>query len=589
MTVFGTCIEFGTSLWFSSRAGNGEAASLRGNLMSISISVGATSQNLLTRLNDDMLKRFHGSGHWGDDTLYDLARRHMEVAPDRPALSDGTCTLTYAQLLELADAISVEFAEAGLRPGDRVAAWVSNRVELGPLLLACARDGMVLCPSLHRTHTAEEVATLTARVRARAIVAEDGFGAGGDIMAETQDQAHVGLRYRLAPPGPRDAAQIGRVFSRAAHSPGVPAGGPNQIVYLAFTSGTSGEPKGVLHSNNTLLANARAMAAAWHFDATEVIYSLSPLSHNLGFGALVLSLLCGGTMVLHDPARRISLLERLRETQASFLFGVPAHAMDLVAEIERDGAEGLEALRGFRISGAAVPDGTVRRLLANGILAQSGYGMTEGCSHHFTLPNDPPERIVNSSGRACDGYEVRIFAADDPDRPLPQGETGQVGGRGTSLMLGYFDDQWATETAFNRDGCFMTGDLGVLDETGYLRIVGRMKEIIIRGGHNIHPANIERLATHHPLVEQAAAVPVSDERLGEKVCLVVTGAGAVQIDPVALLSHLAEEGLSKFDMPEYFLQVDKIPSSSNGKMLKRHLVTAIATGELAPQPIRWKG
>lgn len=555
----------------------------------MNISAGTTAQNLLTRLDSDMLKRFRNAGHWGDDTLYDLARRHMETAPGKPALIDGGCTLSYAELVELADALSAEFASAGLRPGDRVAAWVSNRVELGPLLLACARDALVLCPSLHRTHTAPEIAALTARVRARAIIAEDGFGAGGDVMAEIRDQAHIRLRVSLAPPEPRDAAQVRRAFSLSALAPGAPAGEADQIVYLAFTSGTSGEPKGVLHSNNTLLANARAMAAAWHFDAASVIYSLSPLSHNLGFGALVLSLLCGGTMVLHDNTQRGSLTGRLRKTGATFLFGVPAHAMDLVAEIERDGARGLDALRGFRISGAAVPEATVRCLLSHGIIAQSGYGMTEGCSHHFTLPDDPPERIVNSSGRACDGYEVRIFAADNPDRPLPPGETGQVGGRGASLMLGYFDDQPATESAFNRDGWFMTGDLGVMDEAGYLRIVGRIKEIIIRGGHNIHPANIERLAMRHPSVERAAAVPVADQRLGEKVCLVVTAAGAAQIDPTALLSHLAAEGLSKFDMPEYFLQVDEIPTSSNGKMLKRHLVTAIAAGELAPQPVRWKG
>jgi acyl-CoA synthetase (AMP-forming)/AMP-acid ligase II len=555
----------------------------------LSTGVFASDQNLLTRLGCEMLKRFRDGGHWGEVTLYDLALHHAEATPDKPALSDGTCTLTYAQLVSLADAISVEFVRAGLRPGDRVAAWLSNRVELGPLLLACSRNGMVFCPSLHRTQTAHEIAVLSSRLRAKAIISEDGFGAGGDLSDAIRPQSHVALHYRLAPPQPRGALQIAEAFPLSNRAPGAPAGRSDHIVYLAFTSGTSGDPKGVLHSNNTLLANARAMAAAWRFDAESVIYSLSPLSHNLGFGALVLSLLCGGTQVLHHGGMRGKLTERLRETRATFLFGVPAHAMDLVAEIESGSAKGLEALRGFRISGAAVPESTVRKLLSHRIIAQAGYGMTEGCSHHFTLPDDPPDRIVNTSGRACVGYEVQIFATDDPDRALPPGEIGQVGGRGASLMLGYFDDQAATESAFNRDGWFMTGDLGVLDDDGYLRIVGRIKEIIIRGGHNIHPANIERLAMRHPRVERAAAVPVPDERLGEKVCLVVTAVGTTKIEPADLLAHLDTEGLSKFDMPEYFLQVEEIPSSSNGKMLKRHLVASIASGELAPIPVSWKG
>ena len=120
--------------------------------------------------------------------------------------------------------------------------------------------------------------------------------------------------------------------------------------------------------------------------------------------------------------------------------------------------------------------------------------MTETCSHQYTLPNDDPRLIVESCGRSCPGYEIRIFDRDNPNRELKAGEIGQIGGRGASLMLGYFDDQKSTEEAFNRDGWFMTGDLGWIDEAGYLRITGRKKDVIIRGGHNIYPAKIKLLA-----------------------------------------------------------------------------------------------
>ena len=154
-------------------------------------------------------------------------------------------------------------------------------------------------------------------------------------------------------------------------------------------------------------------------------------------------------------------------------------------------------MRGFRISGAAAPPPVVAELMRHGIVPQSGYGMTETCSHQYTLPDDPPERIVETCGRACDGYEIRIWRQDDPDTEAAPGEIGEIGGRGASLMLGYFDDRKATEAAFNAEGWFMTGDLGWIDEAGYLRITGRKKDVIIRGGRNIYPARIEALALRH--------------------------------------------------------------------------------------------
>jgi acyl-CoA synthetase len=163
-----------------------------------------------------------------------------------------------------------------------------------------------------------------------------------------------------------------------------------------------------------------------------------------------------------------------------------------------------------------------------------------------------------------------------------------MGGRGASLMLGYFDDQAATEDAFNKSGWFMTGDLGSIDAKGYLRIAGRSKDIIIRGGHNIHPAHIEELATRHPAVQRAAAVPVKDARLGEKVCLVVAFRSGRSATPDELLSHLDAAGLSKFDMPEYFLRLDEIPLTPNGKMLKTAIVDWIKEGRIKPEPIRFE-
>ncbi|KPQ05125.1 MAG: acyl-CoA synthetase FadK [Rhodobacteraceae bacterium HLUCCA12] len=554
-----------------------------------------SEQNILTRLSPRMVAAFTDAGFWGRGTIFGSAKEHADRDPSRIAIRDGGVAIGYGDLIRLAEGTAGRLAEQGLKPGDRVAAWMSSRCELAVLLLACAKAGFVLCPSLHRNHTVAEVADLIKRMRAKALFVETNFGAdaeGSDIIAEARKDTDLRLAVTLEAVAQRSVADLEALLVAGTVRKLERTDQSTDIVYLAFTSGTTGEPKGVLHSSDTLLSNARAIAADWGFDAASVIYTLGPLSHNLGFGALVLSLAVGSELVLHDLPRGASLVDRLEDVGATFLFGVPAHAMDLLQALEEHDKQTetlLPGLKGFRISGAAVPSWVVERLAALNIKAQSGYGMTEACSHHYTLPDDPVERITSTSGRACPGYEVKIFSADDPDKPVPVGEIGHIGGRGASLMMGYFDDQSATERAFNADGWFMTGDLGKMDEQGYLTLTGRLKEIIIRGGHNIHPSKIEQLAMRFPDVERAAALGIADERLGEKVCLVVMPKAQRRIDPQSLLAHLDRSGLSKYDMPEYFLEVPEIPLSASGKMLKRALIPAIDDGTLNPTPIRFSG
>ena len=174
-----------------------------------------------------------------------------------------------------------------------------------------------------------------------------------------------------------------------------------------------------------------------------------------------------------------------------------------------------------------------------------------------------------------------MFDPANPDVAIAADSIGHIGGRGAALMLGYFDNQSATESSFNRDGWFMSGDLGVLDAQGNLKIEGRLKDLIIRGGHNIYPAEIEALTLRHADVARCAAFPVADERLGERVCIAIIGA----IEPNALLDHLAAEGLSKYDMPEYFLRLDAFPLTPSGKILKRELIEMVKRCELTPAAV----
>ncbi len=543
------------------------------------------SAPLLTLLNAPMVAAYTAAGFWGDETIYHLAARHARTMPQAYAMRDRHRRLSYAELATAANRLAAHLAGHGIRPGDRVAVWLSSRVETAIALLACSRNGYVCCPSLHRDHTVDEIVALVDQMRATVLIGQIGYGADADchdVFAKLADRDFLRCTWRV---GPADAAPFGELPGPALEVEA--SGDANQVMYLAFTSGTTGKPKGVLHSDNTLLATARMMARDWRLERA-VVYSASPLSHNLGLGALITALAGGGELVVHDLPRDGSMLDRLNETGAEFLFGVPTHAIDLLSEMRARDARHLGAVRGFRISGAATPAPVVAELTQCGIVPQSGYGMTETCSHQYTLPDDPPERIADTCGRACAGYEIRIWRQDDPDTEAASGEIGEIGGRGASLMLGYFDDQKATEAAFNAQGWFMTGDLGWIDEAGYLHVTGRKKDVIIRGGRNIHPARIEALALQHDAIEKAAAFPVGDARLGERVCLAVVARGDMRVDPEAVLEHLDASGLSRYDMPEFILPLSEMPLTASGKLLKRELVQRVAEGRVRPLPVRFR-
>jgi acyl-CoA synthetase len=542
---------------------------------------------LLTLFNTDRFGEYTRSGFWRDDTLYDLVHGWAQQAPARVAVRSAAGDLTYRKLIELVDAFASDLDAAGVIPGQRIAAWLPSRPETIVALLACSRNGYICCPSLHRDHTVGEIVDLLSRMGAAAVIAEVGYGADADkhdFFGQLGDIKTLRKVYRLP------KAAVGG--AQAIVLPGgavtlAPKANPNTVLYLAFTSGTTGVPKGVMHSDNTLLANARTLASDWDINETSVIYSLSPFSHNLGFGATIMALGMGGQIVIHDLPRGASLVDRLVDTGTTFLVGVPTHAIDLLAEVKARDLSGIGKLQGFRISGAQAPQEVVAELIAHGVMPQSGYGMTETCSHQYTLPTDDPHLIVESCGRSCAGYEIRIFDRDNPNRELKAGEIGQIGGRGASLMLGYFDDQKSTEEAFNRNGWFLTGDLGWVDGNGYLRITGRKKDVIIRGGHNIYPAKIEALAATHDAVQRVAAVPMPDQRLGERVCLAVMLRPGKSVKAQDLLMHLDEVGLSKYDMPEFFLRVDEIPLTASGKIRKRDVVEWIASGRVKPEAVRF--
>jgi acyl-CoA synthetase len=555
---------------------------------------------LLTLHHPRRARGYYDSGTWRTDTLYGLLRKHARERGSCHAVRDGSRRLTWHQWLSAVDVVALALDSAGVRKGDRVSVWLPNRIETTIIFLACARNGYICNPSLHQNYTVAEILSLLERVRSTVLIAQGGYGADADradVFAHARQLPAIRHVFAIAgqgsagPPG----TQPFPVIDSNSDPPTdemlpPPDNDPDKITYLAFTSGTTGIPKGVMHSDNTLLANARAMVEDWHHDASTILLSLSPMSHHIATVGLMQTLVTGGEFVLSQLTPRDRAIDWIERSGATYVMGVPTHAMDVLSAARQAGLRSLYRVSTFYMAGAPIPAEVARQLMELGAKPQNIYGMTENGSHHYTQPHDDLDTITGTCGRACRSYEIKLWSQENRDREVTTaGHIGEIGGRGGTLMLGYFADQSATEDSFNAAGWFMSGDLGMLDERGNLKVVGRLKDLIIRGGHKIHPARIEDFAYRHPAVAKAAAFGVDDVRLGEKVCLAIVPASVPAPTAEELLQHLYEAGLSKFDMPEYFLSLPGFPLTASGKVLKRELADWVRSGRAQPVPIRWTG
>ncbi len=536
---------------------------------------------------------FYKCGFWRNETMYERLRQWAGRTPDHIALRDTSTCLTYGELLKCVDDLAADLYASGIREGQRVSVWLPSRIETAIVILACSRMGYIANTSLHRDYTCHDILDLLTRASTRALFTQRNFGADAErnnILDMVKSLPDIKRVYEVAPLKAElleSRANLG--FPSLKGDGTAPATqSADQVVYLAFTSGTTGRPKGVMHSDNTLLSNGRAIVKDFNLDQRTVVYTMSPLSHNMGIVGLVISLCCGGTFVVQTPLDAKRAFDRIVETKATYLIGVSTHAVDLLGEVTSRGLDSLGDVTTFQMGGSPNPSEIVKALIRLGVTPQNAFGMTENCSFQYTRRGDAPDVISETCGRSCDGMEMAVWDQVNSDIMLKPNEIGELGCRGASLMLGYFDDQIATERSFNRHGWFMTGDLGCLDEKGNLRIAGRKKDVIIRGGRNIYPARIEELAMRHGNVSKAAAFPVADNRLGEKVCLALVLKAKRPQFADEILAHLERAGLSRYDMPEYYVELETFPLTASGKILKSALVEMLKGGLISPQPIRWR-
>jgi acyl-CoA synthetase (AMP-forming)/AMP-acid ligase II len=538
-----------------------------------------------------------GDLRWG--TISGLVRSAADEHGDAEALVDlstePVVRLSYGELAERADEMGAALVAAGIEPGDRVAIWAPNCWEWVVSLLGLHAAGAVLVP-LNTRYKGLEAVEILRRSRARLLFTVEGF-LGNDYVSMLHEAAPDGLDTLdevvllrdtgQRPEGVRSSADLlGAVTDehRAEVARRVQAQEPAAVSDLLFTSGTTGHPKGVIQTHAQSLRAFADWADIVGLRAGDRYLCINPFFHTFGYKAGILaSIMTGSTLVPLPVFDLDRVAEVIRSERISMIPGPPTIYQSLLNHPGFDPAQ-VDTLR-LAVTGAAVvPVELVRQMrdVLGFETVVTAYGLTESCGIATVCRHDDdPETIATTSGRAIPGLEVCVVADDGTE--VARGEPGEVVVRGYTVMQGYFEEPEQTAEAIDADGWLHTGDVGVMDDRGYLRITDRKKDMFIVGGFNAYPAEIEQLLLAHPDVAQAAVVGVPDERMGEVGhAFVVPTAGSTP-DPAEIVAW-AREHMANFKAPRHVEVLAAMPLNASGKILKFELrERAIAAMTSSPE------
>jgi len=528
------------------------------------------------------------------ETIPAAVTASIAARPDAEAVVERDRRVTYRELGELVNSSTRSMLAAGVEPGDRVAIWAPNGLGWIVAALAAQSAGAALVP-INTRWKGDEAAYVLSASKAAILVTTVGFlGTDPVGMLSTSRTPLPHLREIVLLEGSaslEEAPRHTRVVpwrSFEARAGGIPAAvaskrreavRPTHTSDILFTSGTTGRPKGVVMSHGQTVQQFRQWCEFAGLLPGDRYLIVNPFFHMFGYKAgWLASLLQGATIVpvpVFDVPKVLSLVEAERIT---VLPGPPTLYRSILDHPERRAFD-LHTLR-VAVTGAAdIPVELIREMRAElpfrSIL--TGYGLTEAGTCTGSRPDDDAETIATTAGRAMDGLEVMIAAADGHE--VERGATGELLVRGYSVMQGYLGDPGATAAAIDERGFLHTGDLATMDERGYVRIVGRLKDMLIVGGFNVYPAEVENALLAHDAIHQVAIVGVPDARMGEVALAYVVPAPGRSIDPAAIIGW-ARERLANYKVPRYVVGVSALPTSTTGKILKDEL-RARAAADLA--------
>ena len=548
---------------------------------------------ITTKGFDERRAAMLAAGAWQDRTLVDYLDQAVAATPDKAALvayrvaGDERTELSYRRLDELTTRVAAGLVGLGVGKGDVVACQLPNWWQLTLLGLACARIGAVINP-LMPIFRERELRFMLGHADTRVFIIPQtyrGFDYPGmlaEIRADLPQLEHV---LAIGGEGADSFEQVlleraweAEMDTTALFAERRPSA--DDIAQLLYTSGTTGEPKGVLHTYNTLFANVRPYAERLRLGADDVIMMASPLAHQTGFlYGLMMPVYLHATAVLQDLwdpryAVGVAAAEKPTFTMASTPF-----LADLI-DTAPDFPGQLDSLKVFVSAGAPIPGALVEKA-ASVVKARivSAWGMTENGAVTMTRPEDDVSRAITSDGVALPWMEVRVV--NERHEPVATGQEGSLLVRGASLFLGYLKRPELYQV--DSEGWFETGDLATMDADGYIRITGRTKDVVIRGGENIPVVEIENLLYKHPAISAVALVGCPDPRLGERVCAYVTlHGGYSELSLEEITTYLSAQGVSRNYLPEYLEVMAELPRTPSGKIQKFKLRDLAQQVQIAP-------
>jgi acyl-CoA synthetase (AMP-forming)/AMP-acid ligase II len=509
-------------------------------------------------------------------TIPELLEATASRLGDAPAVIDGGLRLSYADLLAESRTFAAALVARGVRAGERVSIWMPNSWHWIVAVLGIWQAGGVLVP-VNTRFKATEASDILRRAGVRLLVTVTDF-LDTDYVAMLEGADLPELADIVVARGPASDATIGweefvglatpdAVAEAGARRKALTADTPSDIL---FTSGTTGQPKGVVMTHSRTLQVARDWVAMTGLQAGDRYLMVNPYFHMFGLKAGILACVTAGATMHPEAVFDVNtVLRRVGSEKITVLPGAPTIYLSILDHPDRETFD-LSSLR-VAVTGAADIPVTLIRRIYDELPFQvviSGYGLTEAGTATGTGPEDGPEEVATTVGRARPGFEIRLVDPSGSD--VPEGDAGEILLRGPSVMLHYLDDPTSTAASLSDDGWLRTGDIGRLDPDGLLRIVGRAKDMFIVGGFNAYPAEIENLMLGHPDIKSVAVIGVPDERLGEVCMAFVVPEGGASVTPEEVMTW-SRDHMANYKAPRRVEILDELPLNATGKVMKEEL------------------
>ena len=521
--------------------------------------------------NEQRRAAYRQQGLWGDASLADYWQQTARAMPDKIAVVDNHgASYTYSALDHAASCLANWMLAKGIESGARIAFQLPGWCEFTVIYLACLKIGAVSVPLLPSWREAELVWVLN-KCQAKMFFAPTLFKQTRpvDLILPLQNQLPqlqqiVGVDKLAPATSSLSLSQI--IADNTPLTTAITTHG-DELAAVLFTSGTEGLPKGVMLTHNNILASERAYCARLNLTWQDVFMMPAPLGHATGFlHGVTAPFLIGARSVLLDIFTPDACLALLEQQRCTCMLGATPFVYDLLNLLEKQPAD-LSALRFFLCGGTTIPKKVARECQQRGIKLLSVYGSTESSPHAVVNLDDPLSRFMHTDGYAAAGVEIKVV--DDARKTLPPGCEGEEASRGPNVFMGYFDEPELTARALDEEGWYYSGDLCRMDEAGYIKITGRKKDIIVRGGENISSREVEDILLQHPKIHDACVVAMPDERLGERSCAyVVLKAPHHSLSLEEVVAFFSRKRVAKYKYPEHIVVIEKLPRTTSGKIQK---------------------